>query len=229
MNKKTLIIDCDGVLYPASMLTLNEFVTAMKTTYRDDLQIDGATQERVSQQTIAKQHLGMFNYINEMCHETGYNFDDFCHKMIEKIDYKKIDRDNTLFALLKETAIKHNVVILTNNHMYHLEKVLHQRFGVSVDDMQKAGINCYDIKSTMRDGVFYPKQDPKALTMFAEKIGVNIRDCVLIDDTKRNIDAAKVIGMSAVLIDENTITLKHYLNEQISPKITLKQSNNHDK
>ena len=81
MNKKTLIIDCDGVLYPASMLTLQSFVEAMKTTYRDDLKVDGATQERVSKETIAKHKLGMFNYIYAMCKETGYKFDDFCLKM----------------------------------------------------------------------------------------------------------------------------------------------------
>ena len=67
MTKKTLIIDCDGVLYPASMLTLQEFVDAMKNTYRDDLKVDSKTQAKVSEQTISKQRLGMFNYINEMC------------------------------------------------------------------------------------------------------------------------------------------------------------------
>ena len=52
MNKKTIIIDCDGVLYPASMLTLSEFVNAMKDTFHNDLQVDTDTQARVSQQTI---------------------------------------------------------------------------------------------------------------------------------------------------------------------------------
>ena len=229
MTKKTLIIDCDGVLYPASMLTLQEFVDAMKNTYRDDLKVDSKTQAKVSEQTISKQRVGMFNYINEMCLETGYNFDDFCLKMQEKINYEKISRDDSLFKLLKETATNHNVVILTNNHISHLDKVLNCRFGKNIQEMQDAGISCYDIKSTMRDGVFYPKQDPQALSMFAEKIGASVSDCVLIDDTKRNIDAAKHIGMQAVLIDENSCTLKNYLNTLNSSNIILKQSNTHDR
>lgn len=229
MHKKTLIIDCDGVLYPSSVLTLHEFVEAMKSTYRDDLKVDGATQERVSERTIAKQRLGMFNYINEMCKETGYNFDDFCLKMQEKIDYTKIKRDEKLFNLLQKASLQNNVVILTNNHISHLDKVTRQLFDKSIFQMQEAGINCYDIKSTMKNDVFYPKQDPKALTMFTQRIGVDINDCVLLDDTKRNIDAAKSIGMQAVLIDEEQNTLANYLNAQITSNGLKKQSKNHDR
>ena len=229
MNKKTIIIDCDGVLYPASMLTLSEFVNAMKDTFHNDLQVDTDTQIRVSQQTIKKKHLGMFNYIKAMCQETGHSFDDFCLKMQEKIDYTKISRDDSLFALLSEAAMRHNVVILTNNHISHLDKVLQQRFGKNIFEMQEAGIDCYDIKSTMKNGVFYPKQDPKSLIMFTERLGVPVQDCILVDDTKRNIETAHSIGMQTALIDEQSNTLKHYLSTQILPIYIKKQSNIHDK
>ncbi len=213
MTKKTLIIDCDGVLYPASMLTLSEFVDAMKSTYRQDLKVDGKTQERVSQETIAQNKLGMFNYINAMCVETGYDFDEFCHKMQEKVDYNKITPDKKLLNLLLQEAKENHVVILTNNHMAHLDKVLQHRFGKTVDDMNASGIECFDIKSTMIDGVFYPKQDPRALTIFTERLNVSPKDCILIDDTKRNLDAAKKIGMQTFLIDEDKNTLHQYLSQ----------------
>ena len=222
MTKKTLIIDCDGVLYPASVLTLSEFVEAMKSTYRQDLKVDGKTQERVSQETIAQNKLGMFNYINAMCVETGYNFDDFCHKMQEKVDYNKITPDKNLLNLLLREARENHVVILTNNHMAHLDKVLQHRFGKTVDEMNTLGIECFDIKSTMIDGVFYPKQDPKALTIFAERLNVSPKDCILIDDTKRNLDAAKKIGMQTFLIDEDKNTLHQYLSQHNFKYNTLK-------
>ena len=228
MTKKTLIIDCDGVLYPASMLTLREFVDAMKDTYRNDLKVDGATQEKVSKETLAKNRLGMFNYINAMCNETGHNFDDFCHKMQDKIDYSKISPDVSLYNMLVNEAKKNHVVILTNNHMSHLDKVLQQRFGKTVFEMQEAGIECFDIKSTMRNGVFYPKQDPKALSIFTDRLGVNPQDCVLIDDTKRNLDAAKQIGMQTFLIDEDKNTLKHYLNQNRGNNIMMRSSKEND-
>jgi len=207
---KTLIIDCDGVLYPTYELTLKDFVDAMKVTYREDLKVSGELQERVSKETLEKNHLGMFNYINAMCKATNYNFDDFCHKMFDKIDYTKISKDESLFNLLVEEAQQNNVVILTNNHITHLDKVLRQRFGKSVFEAEEAGIKCFDIKSTMKNGVFYPKQNPKALTIFAGKLGVLIKDCILIDDTKKNIDAAENIGMQTYVIDDNH-TLRQYL------------------
>ena len=222
MTKQTLIIDCDGVLYPASMLTLSEFVEAMKTTYRQDLKVDSETQERVSQETIAANRLGMFNYINAMCLETGYDFDEFCLKMQEKIDYNKITPDKNLYNLLLKEAKQNRVVILTNNHMSHLDKVLQQRFGKDVSQMSADGIECFDIKSTMIDGVFYPKQNPQALAIFAQRLNVNPKDCVLIDDTKRNLDAAKKIGMQTYLIDEDKNTLHNYLNQQTLNQIMLK-------
>ena len=219
MKNKTLIIDCDGVLYPTSMLSLQEFVTAMKDTYRNDLKIDGATQEKVSKETLAKNRLGMFNFINALCNEVGYDFDAFCLKMQEKTDYSKISRDDALFNLLCAEAKQSRVVILTNNHMSHLDKVLHQRFGKNVFEFQDAGIECFDIKSTMRNGVFYPKQNPKSLEIFADRLGVLPQDCILIDDTQRNLDSAKQVGMQTVLIDDEKLTLKQYLINLNSSKI----------
>ena len=216
-----MILDCDGVLYPTSMLSLKEFVDAMKTTYRDDFKIDGAIQEQVSKETIAKNHLGMFNYINALCEKTGNNFDDFCYKMQEKIDYSKITRDDALLKLLLQQSKQNKVVILTNNHMAHLDKVLQQRFGKTVFEMQNLGIECFDIKSTMKDGVFYPKQNPKSLEIFADRLGVLAQDCILIDDTQRNLDSAKQVGMDFFLIDDEKSTLKHYLTSiNLSKTIT---------
>lgn len=221
MPKKTLIIDCDGVIYPFEVFPLGEFVTAMKRTYREDLNVDGHTQARVSAETLEKNRLGMFNYIRAMCDETGYDFDKFFHKMQEKLDYTKITKDEALFKALVMQAKQNNVVILTNNHKSHLDMVLQHRFGKNIYDLQKAGIKCFDIKSTEKDGVFYPKQDPEGLVMFTDRLGVLPQDCILIDDTQRNIEAAQRIGMKTVLITEN-YTLKHYLTEMNSRKVKTK-------
>ena len=218
MAKKTLIIDCDGVLYPCSVFPLGEFVSAMKKTYREDLDVDGQTQARVSAETIQENKLGMFNYIKAMCEETGYNFDKFFHKMQEKLDYTPIRRDDTLFNALVAQAKQNNVVILTNNHMSHLDKVLQYRFGKNIYDLQKNGIKCFDIKSTEKNGVFYPKQDPEGLVMFTDRLGVLPQDCILVDDTQRNLVAAEKIGMKTVLITED-YTLKQYLTEVNARKI----------
>ena len=65
--------------------------------------------------------------------------------------------------------------------------------------------------------------------MFTERLGVPVQDCVLVDDTQRNIETAQSIGMQTVLIDEQNNTLKHYLSTQVSLGHIKKQSNAHDK
>jgi FMN phosphatase YigB (HAD superfamily) len=214
-NSKTLIVDCDGVLYPSSQVTMFDFLKAMKATYRDDLQVDGETQSRVSAETIAQQKLGMFNYIKAMCDSEKYDFDEFCNRMFDRVDYSKIFPDETLGRQLIGAAKQDNVVILTNNHRNHLDRVLQHRFGKTAADFEALGIKCIDITQTEKDGVFYPKQDPKALRALTQTLGVRPEDCTLLDDTSYNVDAARRIGMNAVLIDEKN-TLKNYLTQTYS-------------
>ena len=104
MPKQALILDCDGVLYPISQISLAEFVDAMKQTYREELKIDGKTQALISEQTIAQNRLGMFNYIKAMCDYADYNFDEFCLKMQSRVDYDKITPDYGLYKQLLNTA-----------------------------------------------------------------------------------------------------------------------------
>ena len=222
MPNKTLLVDCDGVLYPFSQLSLKDFVSAMKETYRHDVKISGRVQAKISKETITQNKLGMFNYIKAICDEVGYDFDTFCRQMFARVDYGKITRDDALYKSLVRTANSQQVVVLTNNHFYHLYSVLKHRFGKSVFDFENDGIRCYDITASEKNGVFYPKQNPEALAAFAQKIGVSVYECILLDDMQRNIDAARKIGMSGVLIDEK-FTLKQYLAKTSRNGISLEK------
>ena len=222
MTNKTLLIDCDGVLYPFSQLTLEDFVSAMKETYRKDVKIDGKTQAKISEETIAQNKLGMFNYIKAICDYTGYNFDAFCRQMFSRVDYGKITRDDALYRSLIRTAHAQPVIILTNNHFYHLNNVLHQRFGKSVFDFENNGIRCYDITASEKNGVFFPKHNPEGLAAFVQKIGVSASECIMLDDMERNIETAKKVGMAGVLIDEK-FTLKQYLGQNLKNSIALEK------
>lgn len=219
---KTLLIDCDGVLYPFSQLPIGSLVSAIKETYRYDVKIDGSTQAKISEETIAKNQLGMFNYIKALCQHANYDFDMFCKKMFEKIDYGNITRDDGLYQALARRAKVQPLVILTNNHIQHLNNVLRQRFGKSVADFEKAGIRCYDITSSEQNGVFYPKRNPQSLILLAEKIGVSVYDCIMLDDTPHNIEAAKSTGMPGILIDKK-FTLKKYLLQNLPNGISLEK------
>lgn len=220
-HKKTLIIDCDGVLYPSSQISLQDFVSAMKETYRQDLGVSGEIQSQVSAETTAQKKLGMFNYIKAMCEKTGYSFEQYCQKMFDRVDYEKIQQDKALLQLLLVASQRDEVTILTNNHYAHLDKVLRHRFDKSLFEMEDLGIKCYDITSSEQNGVFYPKQDPKGLLLFLQRLDRRPENCVLIDDSPRNIKTAQSIGMRGVLIDEE-YPLSAYLSQNYMRSIHRK-------
>ena len=221
MHKQALILDCDGVLYPITQISLAEFVDAMKQTYREELKLDGKTQTLISEQTIAKNRLGMFNYIKAMCDYADYNFDEFCLKMQSRVDYDKITPEYALYKQLLNTTKDKQVVILTNNHIAHLDKVLQKRFGKTLFEVEADGIDCYDIKTMERNGFFYPKQDPMALKLFAAKIYQLPENCTLIDDTEKNLSAARQVGMNTVHITEK-FSLAQYLQQIQNNNLKIK-------
>lgn len=204
--KKTLIVDCDGVIYPMSDIPLSSFVGAMKDTAQD---FGFSTEEynNASQITLNNKSLGMFNFIKELCHHDNEAFENFCESMFNKIDYSKIQRDEDTLLLMQKTKANYDIVILTNNHRNHLDKVLEARFGKNT---QNIGIECYDIRDTLKDGVFLPKQTENGLINFVSNINKNIEDCVLVDDAKRNLNVAEKIGLNGVLISESN-SLSDYL------------------
>ena len=201
--RKTLILDCDGVLYPTTQISLRDFVRALKETAKAR-HISDEEYKRASEASLNKKAQGMFNFILELSQGDAGRFDDFCQDMFGRVDYSKITHDDVLKKRLKEVRKTHDVVILTNNHMAHLDKVLEARFGETSETL---GIPCFDIRSTEKDGRFHPKQSDLGLSLFAQKIGKKPSECILVDDAPVNIAAAAKIGMGGKLIsDKNTLS-----------------------
>ena len=193
--KKNLIFDCDGVLYPLSALPTREIVDAMKSVYRGELNLSGEQQRKISRKTLEDGHLGMFNYILEMCKAANYNFDKFCRKMSDRINYSRIQPDNGLWNAWQILKQENNVVVWSNNSRVHLDKVFQQVFQKDIMQVTDAGIAVWDIKSTYYRGYFYPKQSAEGVNLFLHRIGFKPEDCVLFDDTSANLDMVERLGI----------------------------------
>ncbi|MFV0626527.1 MAG: HAD family hydrolase [Alphaproteobacteria bacterium] len=219
MKKQTLIVDCDGVLYPKESLQLQEFVSAMNETVLK-FGISKENYEKISSET-KDQKPGMYNFIYALCDSNDKKYADFCQEMTQKVDYSRIERDEPLFELLKSMNDGKNfdVVILTNNTRPHLEKVFDKLFDRSVEEFEyESGVMCYDITDMKYGDLFYPKQSQIGLKLFSQQISKKPQECILVDDTSRNLEAAKNVGMGAVLINSE-LPLHKYLK-------SLSKSNN---
>lgn len=204
---KTILIDCDGVLYPLSELSTAEIVDAAKQTYREDLKLTGAEQQMISEQSIAEGHLGLFNYLKAICEHKNYDFNRFCTNMAERIDYSRIQPNKSLWLKLQSLTSQYNVAIASNNSRAHIGKVTERLFGKNADDMEKSGIKIFDITDMRdREGWFLPKRVPNALKFLAAQNNYSLPETILFDDTSNNIKTARQIGMYATLITaKNTL------------------------
>ena len=201
---KTLIIDCDGVLYPEYLLPIYKISNAIKNQAL--LNIDKNEYNKISRETIKRGEQGLYNFVLNLCQKNMDKYNDFCINMINSIDkeYNKIKKDDELFNLLLKTGKKYDICILTNNCKTHLEKVYSKLFEKNIEEFP---FKSYDISFTLDNGCFHPKQSSDGFTNFIKKINKNISDCIVVDDSNKNIERCI----------ENKIPYEH-----ITPKNTLK-------
>lgn len=215
--RKLLIIDCDGVLYPAANLSHQDFVNAL-------LQTDKKFLQNISAQDFAEIQNGceMWNTLKRACIQCRFDFDSICRQIINHIEYKKIRKSTVLLSLLQATKKKFDIVILSDNHKYHLENVLQKRFGKSMQDFALDGIKCYDVTTMEKNGLFRPKKQSGALIDFCKMLNVATSNCIFIDNSKNNILAGKQAGMKTVYISRKR-SLQQYLRLLNIDNLTAKQ------
>lgn len=197
--KKTIILDCDGVLYPLSQLSTRDIINAVGHVI-SHWRIDEKRAADISKTCKENGWLGYFNYTYFLMGRQNMAFRVFCKDVVDTIDYSQIKPNPELLQVLKELSKKADLVVCSNNVQIHIDMVFWQLFRSIPDSL---GIKSYDIVSTLHGDVFYPKQSEQGLLMFCERLGKKPEECILIDDSPHNIDRAKQIGMSSIHVTQN--------------------------
>lgn len=212
MNRKpTLIIDCDGVLYPGSAISFRDFDNSFTQTVAE-YGISERDYNAVCEAAKKRGALGISNLVYDLCQQFNFDFDQFCNDVLCKVDYSGIKPDLELLGLLEEAKKYYNLYILSNNHIGHVDKILTLLFN---RNHQNLGIPCYDILSTWVKDKFYGKQTEFGIRHFCEVIGEKPENCTLIDDYIGYLNVAKKTGMNTVWITDG-LDLKGYLGELLS-------------
>ena len=208
---KTLIIDCDGVLYPGYLQPISVIVSAMeKEAFSRNITLE--QYKKVSEETIKRGEDGMFNFILNLVGKDMNLFDKFCKNMIDSIDYSNITRDDELYELLLKVSKKYEICIFTNNHIYHLHIIYKNLFGKKIDELP---FKSFDICSTFKDGIFHPKQSIDGYTNFLKRINKKNNECIVYDDSRRNIKRCIENNIPYEFITYNN-TLKIALNKLLN-------------
>ena len=205
---KTLIIDCDGVLYPESLLPISKMALAIKKQ-ANSIGIKEEEYKLTSKETKKRGEEGLFNFVLNLCHKNMNSYNNFCKEVCNILDYSKIKRDDELYELLIKTGKKYEICILTNNCKDHLDKVYSRLFGKTVEEFP---FPSYDVSFTFKNEIFHPKQSVDGFTNFIKKINKKNSECIVIDDSQRNIQRCIENNIPYELISYNN-TLKMVLNK----------------
>ena len=205
---KTLIIDCDGVLYPGWQFPLSRLISALEKQAIEK-GINKEEYNRISKKTKERGEEGVYNFVLNLVGKNMDSFDEFCKKMINSMDYNSIKRDDELYELLIKTSKKYEICIFTNDCRWHLDKVYSKLFGKTYENFP---FKSFDIKDTFKDGSFHPKQTADGYKIIMKKINKKGNECIICDDSYRNIRQCIENKFSYEYITEEN-TLKKVLNK----------------
>jgi len=199
-NKKLIIIDCDGVLYPVSELDVNTVSKAIFYSACRDFNIltNAFDFEEISEQP------NYYTFIDNLARQYGIKTDVFMSKMMEYIDYSGIKPDNNgVLQKIKDLSDKYKFCVCSNNHLTHINNVLKAKFNIYADQMP---CEIFDTQYANIDGVFYAKQSYVFISKLEKHFGINAKNFLWIDDTPNVIDTVKSVGCDGILVtNENRL------------------------
>ena len=200
-----IILDCDGVLYPAPELSLKSMIQALKITAQQ-FSISNDRWKIISQKCKTEHRHGMINFMHSLCREFNIDFHKFTQAHTAYIDYNHISPNKELLQLLSKARNNgYQFIIASNNHLPHINKVLGYVLG---DDNFIKNIQIFDGTSFKKNDTFIKKPSADYYSELLNKLQItNANDALYFDDDSKNVAQAKILGMNSFLISpQNELT-----------------------
>jgi putative hydrolase of the HAD superfamily len=188
---KAIIFDCFGVLIGKGF----------EYTYR--LAGGDPVRDRMFiEHTLIKANLGLISdtdFRESMAHKVGITSDAWS-KAVKNAELLNTD----LLVYIEKLRDKYKTAILSNANVGVLERK------IGKDWLQKV----FD-EIVVSAEVGMAKPDPRIYRLVCENLGVEINECLYIDDRKSFIDEARQLGMEVLLYD-NFVQFKLNMNKLLS-------------
>lgn len=183
---KVLAFDLDETLYPSSTGLMDAINERIKLYMVQKLGFDPAEVEKIRQ----NYYIRYGTSLRGLMIEYGVDPDDYLHFVHDVPLDRYLSPDN---QPLREalSRIPLEKVIFTNASKEHAINVLNY---LGLADLFSRIVDIRDLN-------FICKPNPEAYERFLEIVGVKGEECVLVEDTPRNLVAAKPFGIITVLVD----------------------------
>ena len=171
---KAVIFDCFEVLFlHASEYFFRKYVGQDADKHEKFLAVNAASDR--GELTYAERIQGIADAI-----ESDYDF-------VSKTIYKDLVRNEQLFEYIHVLKNKYKIGLLSNTGQGSAEQFISKQ----------------EINSIFDDAVFsyqvgYVKPQKEIFELAAERLGLNLGECVFVDDSLKNCQAAEAAGMHAI-------------------------------
>ncbi|MBR4106079.1 MAG: HAD family hydrolase [Alphaproteobacteria bacterium] len=199
-----VLIDCDGVLYDPAELDINAMCYAFNDVC-DDFGLQDEKFTNMEDCTYDKPVKGFCKYIEFVAQKLGIDTEDFIRKMVDHVDYSHLSLDESgILQKLTELSHKYKLCICSNNHKFHLNKVLKMRLGVEAAQLP---IEVFDIMYAKQNGEFYTKESATFVAKLAKHYNIKADDFLWIDDNPKILEKVQSYGSRAVLITKQKLLI----------------------
>ncbi len=200
-----LLFDLDNTLYPKSLGIFDQVVERIRNYMEDCLGFEKTLARELRQEYIRRYG----STLRGLMVHYNLNPEEYLEYVHDVGVEKKLSPNPALAELLG--SIRSDKAIFTSGHLPHAKKVL-RCLGV-----ENYFPHIFDITFTR----YIPKPNPEPYHQILEHLGLDGRDCMMIEDSAANLLPAKELGMATVLVGKDAGGVNGFVDYVIADILEL--------
>lgn len=185
---KALVFDLDGTLYNANNVSVSDLLFDRSVDFL--ISKTNFSREKAKscwQEMVEKYQYGIGDFENIF----GFSKDEYCNYVCDIDDLSYVSKVENLGDVL--LSLPQRKYVFTDNVLKQTLKIL-QHLGVKRD--------CFSGVFHAKSGDYLFKPKEEVFRKFLDEFKLNPQDCVMFEDSVKNLQTAKNLGMITVLIGQ---------------------------
>ena len=204
---KCILFDLDNTLYPKSLGIFDLVVERIRGYMETRMGLEKSLAQRLRQEYIRQYG----STLRGLMIHYNLNPDDYLKYVHDVGVEEKVSPNPALAALLESLSVEK--CIFTSGHRPHAEKVL-RCLGV-----EQHFPRIFDIIFTH----FIPKPNPEPYRQVLDNLGFEGRQCMMVEDLPANLQPAKELRMTTVLVGQKKDGMESFVDHEIEGVLELKK------
>jgi putative hydrolase of the HAD superfamily len=200
-----ILFDLDNTLYPKSLGIFDQVVERIRNYMEDRLGFEKNLARELRQEYIRKYG----STLRGLMVHYNLNPEEYLEYVHDVGVEEKLSPNPALADLLG--SIRNDKAIFTSGHLPHAQKVL------GCLGVEKYFPQIFDITFTR----YIPKPNPEPYHQILEHLGMDGRDCMMIEDLPANLLPAKDLGMTTILVGKGTSGVNGFVDHEIEDILDL--------